>query len=30
MDIINKQEITLLKNKYNPSLVGTDRLPKLH
>jgi len=27
MHVINKQEITLLKNKYNPSLVGTDRPP---
>jgi hypothetical protein len=27
MDVINKQEITLLKNKYNSSLVGIDRSP---
>jgi hypothetical protein len=27
MDVINKQEITLLKNKYNPSLIDTDRPP---
>jgi hypothetical protein len=27
MHAINKQEITLLKNKYNPSLVDMDRPP---
>jgi len=27
MYVINKQEITLLKYKYNPSSVGTDRSP---
>jgi hypothetical protein len=27
MHVINKQETTLLKNKYNPSSLGTDRPP---
>jgi hypothetical protein len=27
MHAINKQEITLLKNKYNTSLVGTNQPP---
>jgi hypothetical protein len=27
MHAINKQEVTILKNKYNPSSVGTDRPP---
>jgi hypothetical protein len=28
MHVINKQKITLLNNKYNPSSVGTDNPPK--
>jgi hypothetical protein len=27
MHAINKQEVTILKNKYNPYSIGTDRLP---
>jgi hypothetical protein len=27
MHAINKQEVTILKNKYNPSSVGMDRPP---
>jgi len=27
MHAINKQEVTILKNKYNPSSVGTDCPP---